>query len=805
MPWNKRYHSEGIANKGRCFIFLFALLRNYFFLYFSILTILTTAAGAVETTWEYSVQVTASIQTSPAQITLAWLQDSTAVPTNYIVSRKALDDTSWGPETILPGSLTNYVDNDVVYGQAYEYRIVKNAQGYKGFGYIYAGIEAPLIENRGKLILVVDNTYASDLQPELARLQQDIVGDGWTVIRQDVTRTDSVANVKALIQARYDADPQNVNAVFLFGHVPVPYSGDIVPDGHPPNHQGAWPADVYYGDMDGAWTDSQVNSTVADSARNWNVPGDGKFDQSNMPSTVRLMVGRVDLANMPGKPTYNSSPTFPSELELLRNYLNKDHNFRHKLVDVPRRGLVGDYFGIFDGEAFAASGWRNFIPFFGSENVVNLPDVGTWIPHLQNNAYLWAYGCGGGDYNSISGIGNQGQYYAGTTTDIVGTDSKAVFTMLFGSWLGDWDSEDNLMRAVLATPSYGLTCAWSGRPHWFFHHMALGEPIGYSTRLTQNNGFTGLYENQTNKHAAKIHIALMGDPSLRMHPVGPAANLSVNSDQTGVHLSWEASSDSVAGYNVYRATDANGPYERANDSLVTDTSFTDYNAPAGTYVYMVRAIKLENTPSGSYFNGSEGVFTTADSVSNGTPIVTVSATMPYASHSGLNSGAFTFTRTGSLDSDLLVVYNITGTAQFSEDYYFPGYRRGGIIIIPAGEATAVLEVQPLALDYPVVDKTVVISLEPDPGYTVGTASEDAVQIFGNDVQNVSMQLSNDGVTLTWPSLPERNYHVAYKNTLDDSVWTDMGEDLWSGGGATTTWFDSMPMEQQRFYSVFEYN
>ena len=54
--------------------------------------------------------------------------------------------------------------------------------------------------------------------------------------------------------------------------------------------------------------------------------------------------------------------------------------------------------------------------------------------------------------------------------------------MLFGSWLGDWDSEDNIMRAVLATPDYGLTCAWSGRPHWFLQHMALGEPIGFSTR-----------------------------------------------------------------------------------------------------------------------------------------------------------------------------------------------------------------------------------------------------------------------------------------------------------------------------------
>src|SRR5207245_7348030 len=145
----------------------------------------------------------------------------------------------------------------------------------------------------------------------------------------------------------------------------------IVPDGHVPNHKGAWPADVYYGDMDGSWTDNQINDATADNSRNWNVPGDGNFDQSTMPSMVRLMVGRVDLANMPGEPSYDSPPTFLSELELLRNYLNKDHKFRHKLIDVPRLGLVGDYFGIHDGEAFAASGWRSFAPFFGAENIMS--------------------------------------------------------------------------------------------------------------------------------------------------------------------------------------------------------------------------------------------------------------------------------------------------------------------------------------------------------------------------------------------------------------------------------------------------
>ena len=589
-------------------------------------TLTAQFSKAVEATWEYSVQVSAAVQTSPPQITLSWPQDSVATPNNYTIYRKTIDGSSWGTGTPLSGNTTSFVDKNVTVGATYEYQIVKNSSSYTGYGYIYSGINAPLVESRGKLVLLVDNTYASQLTNELARLQQDLVGDGWLVLRHDVSRTDTVPHIKSVIQSEYNADPANVTAVFLFGHVPVPYSGDIVPDGHIPNHQGAWPADVYYGDMHGAWTDNAVNDTSADEARNHNVPGDGKFDQSTIPGNVELMVGRVDLSNLPGELVWNGPATFPSELDLLRNYLNKDHKFRQGQMSVPRRGLVGDYFGIRNGEAFAASGWRNFSTFFGASNVTSLPTMGTWIPTLKDNAYLWAYGCGSGSFTSLGGIGS-GTYNDGTTTDIMTADLKAVFTLVFGSWLGDWDSQDNIMRTVLALPSYGLTSAWSGRPHWFCQHMALGEPIGYSARVTQNNGQSGLYQNQVNSAAADIHIALMGDPTLRLHPVSPATTLTAAAHSGGVSLSWTASTDTVVGYNVYRASTASGPFTRLNNSTLTGTSYTDSTTTSGTY--MVRAIKLETSASGTYFNASQGAFAiVGTSGSTTVPPVTVTNIPP---------------------------------------------------------------------------------------------------------------------------------------------------------------------------------
>ncbi|MEY2466928.1 MAG: hypothetical protein QOD03_1449, partial [Verrucomicrobiota bacterium] len=596
-------------------------MRNKLNAIISIAVALATApfVGQANNTVDYSVQVSANVQAAPSQITLSWPQDGTSTPKNYTVYRRATGAASWGNGTILPGATTSYVDKNVAVGIPYEYQIIKNTSSYTGYGYIYAGINAPLTENRGRLLLVVDNTYATDLANELSRLQQDLVGDGWTVKRLDVNRGDSVTHVKDLIKKEYSADSANTKAVFLFGHVPVPYSGDTAADGHYGEHQGAWPCDGYYADMDGIWTDKSVNMTIASDPRNRNIPGDGKFDQSKFPAPLKLMVGRVDLANMPGRMSLGGAATFASELELLRNYLAKDHNFRNKITSVPERGIVGDYFGVRDGEAFAASGWRNFAPFFGAANITTVTKQGAWIPTLKTNAYLFAYGCGSGSYTSIGGLGSVGEYRDGVTTELVNNDVKAVFTMLYGSWLGDWDSEDNLQRAVLATKDYGLTCAWSGRPHWFLQHMALGQPIGFSTRVTQNDGFTGLYKSEQNNCASWSHIALMGDPTLRMHVVAPVSEVNATQNGKSVNLSWTPSDDSIEGYNVYRANNPNGPFTRVNNSLVKNTSFTDANA-SGNHTYMVRAVKLEKSASGTYFNPSQGVF-----ASVGTPAINVAS------------------------------------------------------------------------------------------------------------------------------------------------------------------------------------
>ena len=76
---------------------------------------------------------------------------------------------------------------------------------------------------------------------------------------------------------------------------------------------------------------------------------------------------------------------------------------------------------------------------------------------------------------------------------------------------------------------------------------------------------------------------------------------------TSISATWSASPDSnLVGYHVYRGSVANG-FSRMTTAPITATSFTDLNG-SSTAAYMVRAIKLENTTSGSYHNASQGVF-----------------------------------------------------------------------------------------------------------------------------------------------------------------------------------------------------
>ena len=293
-----------------------------------------------------SVQLQAIISDTPLSITLSW--DDAVVPSSDIsVFRRLAGETSWGTAiaTLSPSALS-FEDTAVEPGQAYEYRVTRPSTGGVGNGYLYSSTALTAPTKRGVVVLVIDDALLPALEPEIERYRQDVMADGWLVKDLVVSASAVDTVVKNSIRDIYNEAPNERHALFLLGHVPVPYSGNIAPDGHT-DHRGAWSADVYYADMNGNWTDQFVNDTLASNPRNRNRPGDGKWDASSIPSEVELETGRVD---------FDDLPRFAEDaVSLTRRYLDKNHAFRRKQFSVPARGLIENNFGGF-AEGFGQNG-----------------------------------------------------------------------------------------------------------------------------------------------------------------------------------------------------------------------------------------------------------------------------------------------------------------------------------------------------------------------------------------------------------------------------------------------------------------
>jgi hypothetical protein len=526
---------------------------------------------------DQSVKLTAAVSTTPPTITVNWQQDPRTL--SYDLYRREYQDSTWGEKiSNYPASTTQYVDTDVRLHRLYEYKVVKYVDGVEGYGYVLSGIERPAVHHSGQLLIVITSSTLNQIEPALNEYLAVVGTDGWQSSILTIDDNTTVSEVKAAIVTAHSFN--SFSAVLLLGDVPIPHSGDIKPDGHP-DHRGAWSADIYYGDLNGTWTDTDVTITQAANDINDNVPGDGKWDQSFLPSDVEVAVGRVDFSNMP---VFNQD-----EYQLLREYLQKDIAYRTKQVSINQRAAMRNT-NPWRG-ALGQNGIRNFSPLVSPENIT----YDEW-EDVFNDSYLWFYGAGGGSQTAAGSLGSSFVYAR--------SDFNAVFTGWFGSYFGDYDFEDNYMRAVLGSGT-ALSAVWAGAPHWHFHSMGMGFPLAHATTTTQNNDtiYTADF------FPRGVHVNLLGDPTLKGYIVAPPTNLALSEQGNFIDLSWSAPSQPVDKYYVYLRTASLEPYVLIDSTTSTDLQASSQGAEVA-HQYLVRAAKLTTTPSGSFTNLSSGAAAT---------------------------------------------------------------------------------------------------------------------------------------------------------------------------------------------------
>ncbi len=454
--------------------------------------------------------------------------------------------------------------------------------------------------------------------------------------------------MKDIIVSYYGQHP-DPKSIILIGHVPVPFSGMSANDGHGSqqfggSHIGAWASDLYYGDMDGTWTDQTANTEalIPDQRPNYlenrNVPNDGKFDQNDVPSIVEASVGRIDFArarlrsyppdpqNEPGLelqiPGGTSMTDAELETALIARYLDRNHAFRVGALQTENQALTDDGFGSYTWEANKDAWWQAST-IVGYENTHGRD----WLTRLDASQptggedYLLAFGGGSG----IRQWPNGALYVTYHDENPYGLyrpsgDFRGVFNFLFGSWFIDFDQPQNALSGVLAVNGKALVVMPHGRPGLPLHRAALGAPIGDLLHtITDPDAFANYefsydFEQQPGFVWPNRHVAIQGDPTLQFEVVKSVTNLRAQTlpGTLGRSITWTASADhgtdGFLGHYVYRSVSPDGPLVRVTNDYITGTSYSDAFINIGSHTYMVRAIKKETTPSGTYINASTGVF-----------------------------------------------------------------------------------------------------------------------------------------------------------------------------------------------------
>ncbi len=545
-------------------------------------------------------------------------------PTNRLVYlyRRLASDTNW--VWVGRSASNTFTDVTVPAAAEYEYsvssrlrydqpnQLVNNAWYTAS---LTAGYRLPPVEYRGRVRLITTSTYAADLAPELAVYRTNLVGDGWDVsmwtnasfhlsswFETNVPMyTNAVWSVRTNIQGFYNESPSNTNMVILLGHVAIPHSGiNLTEYGH--GDYGAWPADLYYADLDGIWTDTSTNNRT-DSSIRLNVVGDGKWDQqSALPANasgqaaLELGIGRIDMADLPSFATH--SP-FLFDADLLKRYFAKNDAFRKNSTSYPKRIVWQDNIGD-DMTPCVTLHWPAW---FGPSTTNSIKgDVFTNGP-----AALWGAHAGYGGGTSINNFTNDVRRH--TTTDLALLSVQQIpqvgFYFLRGSYFGEWNNgSDNFLRACLAMTNHGLAAMWVADTYspWNLQRVALGESLGQGLKETVE---------KANGSVSPRTAYIMGDPTLRPFVVAPPSNLT-SAGTSAVCLTWTASLGLDATYFVYRSTNSAissfSQFVRLTPTPLNTNTFTDSSPPSGAKTYMVRTLETTTTGGGSFTNLSQAVF-----------------------------------------------------------------------------------------------------------------------------------------------------------------------------------------------------
>ena len=167
-------------------------------------------------------------------------------------------------------------------------------------------------------------------------------------------------------------------------------------------------------------------------------------------------------------------------------------------------------------------------------------------------------------------------------------------------------------------------------------------------------------------------------------------------------------------------------FQAQNDSLV--------EGPETVTLTLVDDVANFTAPSYVLAPAAEATLTILDDDQPATPRVTVATPTPEISENGMDDGEFVFTRNGSTSGGLLVSYSVGGTGTAGTDYS----PLAGVAVIPAGQSSTTIFLQPLDNHAITANRTVTVTLAASGAYTTGGSAAATVTILDDSATTVTV-------------------------------------------------------------------
>lgn len=381
----------------------------------------------------------------------------------------------------------------------------------------------PNPDSESSVALFVDQTFYEPLEMEIHRLADDIATDLSACPVVTVIDTDQITpeNIRAAIKDLYENN--GLLGSVLIGDIPTAYWGDY--DSYPPIA-----TDAFYEDLDDqTWVDPDANgiyNIVADK------DGDGEYDWF-----YKTWIGEHNREVWCGRLLPPRSVSYPDRVDLLGNYLDRNHEFRVGGM-VYQRGMVyaeslkhngydgdgGDDYGTVYNRAVLMmdESWL-----FDRQSGDTLNFV--WSDDLYEHMNLWLTGVHESyEYGFLSVHGSaNGQWFGSSnwlySSDYQGTPSGTLLIELASCNNGAFTSSDYLGGWVLfagdalAVLANTTSVMYTGdpRPNPDHRLLSLGLTLGEIR-------FTDVLSNDSS--------VLLGDPTLRIREPEDGPRVSVDKD-----------------------------------------------------------------------------------------------------------------------------------------------------------------------------------------------------------------------------------------------------------------------------------